>query len=222
MEQKKDIDIIEEYWDNRSETFDEDHATEDIDLWREELDKLCERKKGLKCLDIGTGTGFLAIMLAELGHEVTGIDISEKMMELGKQHAAERGVDVTFVKGEGEKMPFEDDTFDVIVNCRVLWTLTDPSESFKEWLRVLKPGGKMLAFMRAHTEEKREWNAYDGELESDLPLRNATKEQYFSYLDPAGFKNTDVIPMPPNLTVKKETKDGHDMQPWECVYGEKA
>ena len=145
MEQKKDIDIIEEYWDNRSDTFDEDHATEDIELWREELDKLCDRKKGLECLDIGTGTGFLAMMLAELGHDVTGIDISEKMMELGKQHTEERGVDVTFVKGEGERMPFDDDTFDVIVNCRVLWTLTEPEVSLKEWRRVLKPGGKMLA-----------------------------------------------------------------------------
>ena len=221
MEQKKDIDIIEEYWDNRSDTFDEDHATEDIELWREELDKLCDRKKGLECLDIGTGTGFLAMMLAELGHDVTGIDISEKMMELGKQHAEERGVDVTFVKGEGERMPFDDDTFDVIVNCRVLWTLTEPEVSLKEWRRVLKPGGKMLAFMRAHTDHKGDWNAYDGALESDLPLRNATKDQYYKYLEAAGFKNCDVIDMPPDLTVKKEGKDGHEMSPWECVYGEK-
>ena len=42
---------------------------------------------------------------------------------------------VEFVKGEGESMPFEDDTFDVIVNCRVLWTLTQPEVSLKEWKR---------------------------------------------------------------------------------------
>lgn len=112
------IDIIEKYWDERSSTFDEDHATEDTELWRSELQRLCNARKGLKVLDIGTGTGFLAIMLAELGHDVTGIDISEEMMELGKGHAREKGVYVEFVKGEGESMPFEDDTFDVIVNCK--------------------------------------------------------------------------------------------------------
>ena len=222
MEQKKDIDIIEEYWDNRSETFDEDHATEDVDLWRSELDKLCGGKKGLKVLDIGTGTGFLAIMLAELGHEVTGIDVSEEMMELGKGHAADRGVDVTFIKAEGEHMPFEDDTFDLIVNCRVLWTLTEPEVSLKEWKRVLKPGGRMMGFMRAHTDEPGEWNAYDGKLEGDLPLRNATKEMYIKYLKEAGYSNPKVLDMDPGLTVKKEGKNGKPMQPWECVYGEKA
>ena len=139
-----------------------------------------------------------------------------------KTKPKERGVNVTFIKSEGENMPFDDDTFDLLVNCRVLWTLTQPEVSLKEWKRVLKHGGCLLGFMRAHTDEPTDWNAYDGKLESPFPLRNASKEIYTKHLEKAGYGNYNVIDMDPKLTVKKEGKNGKPMQPWECVYGEKT
>ncbi len=219
---EKDIDIIEKYWDGRSSTFDKDHDSEDIDRWRVELNKLCENKQDLKVLDIGTGTGFLAIIMAELGHDVTGVDVSEGMMSYAKQHAADRNVAVAFIKTQGEEMPFEDNTFDVIVNCRLLWTLIDPVKSFKEWLRVLKPGGRMFSFMRKKSDRPMKKMNYYDELKTELPLRDAPTEKYYVYLEAAGFVNPKVTEMIPELTIKKIDKDGSVIQPWECIYGEKA
>ena len=217
---EREIDVIAKYWDDYSPEFDAAHDTEDIDLWREELSRLTERKTGLKVLDIGTGTGFLALMLAELGNDAWGIDVSDKMMELGRQHAKERQVNVTFQHSEGEHLPFADDTFDVVVNCRVLWTLVEPEVSLKEWKRVLKPGGKMLGFMRKHVKDW-SYSVYEGGLDDRLPLKNATDDVYIHYLSRAEYTNPQVIDMPPELTVRKEGKDGEPMPPWVCVYGEK-
>ena len=175
----------------------------------EELFKLTGEKKGLKVLDIGTGTGFLALMMAELGNEVYGVDVSEGMMNIGKEHAKERNVDVKFVKNEGENLQFDDDFFDVVVNCRVLWTLVDPDVSFKEWKRVMKPGGKVISFIRdskGMQKPKKEF-IYSKELDEKLPLRKADEKTYMEYMERAGFKNSKVIRMRENLTVKRETDD---------------
>ena len=222
-EDVKDIDIIEKHWDDYSPEFDEAHATEDIDLWREELFKLTGEKKGLKVLDIGTGTGFLALMMAELGNEVYGVDVSEGMMNIGKEHAKERNVDVKFIKNEGENLQFDDDFFDVVVNCRVLWTLVDPDVSFKEWKRVMKPGGKVISFIRDSKgmhKPKKEF-IYSKELDEKLPLRKADEKTYMEYMERAGFKNSKVIRMREDLTVKREADDNKKMSPWLAVYGEK-
>ena len=91
----KDIEAIAKYWDERSQYFDEEHNTEDLSLWSQELMKLLKEDNGdvKKILDIGTGTGFLALLLAGNGYDVTGVDISKEMMELGKKKA----VDVTLI-----------------------------------------------------------------------------------------------------------------------------
>ena len=88
-----DIEAIAKYWDERSQYFDEEHNTEDLSLWSQELMKLLKEDNGdvKKILDIGTGTGFLALLLAGNGYDVTGVDISKEMMELGKKKAVDCG-----------------------------------------------------------------------------------------------------------------------------------
>lgn len=81
-----------------------------------------------KVLDIGTGTGFLSIMLAEMGYEVVGLDISEEMLKRARNKAVDRGVKVEFKLGDAEDLPFDAGSFDAVVNRAVLWTLPDPKK----------------------------------------------------------------------------------------------
>ncbi len=219
----KPIEKITEFWNDRAPTFDADHATEDLNGWRGELDKIIGKPDNKKTLDIGTGTGFLAMMLAELGFESYGIDVAEEMMKLGREHAKERNVHVEYVLGEGENLPWDEGTFSAVVSARVIWTLVDPKVSLTEWRRVLEPGGKMLAFTRMpRTEEEIKKAAKDGhpanvygeEFKSDLPLRNASPEELEKALTEAGYKNVKVIHMPKEIS-------NADANPWICAYGEK-
>ena len=140
----KDIEAIAKYWDERSQYFDEEHNTEDLSLWSQELMKLLKEDNGdvKKILDIGTGTGFLALLLAGNGYDVTGVDISKEMMELGKKKAVDCGCNIDFKYSLCEDMPFGDNEFDAAVNARVIWTLTDPVKALNEWKRVVNPGGE--------------------------------------------------------------------------------
>ncbi|WP_135606285.1 class I SAM-dependent methyltransferase [Methanococcoides sp. NM1] len=140
--------IIADYWDHRSSSykngvngFDEEERS----LWRTILRNHTGDRTGLKILDIGTGAGFLALLLAEMGHEVTAIDISRSMLEKAGQNAKSLGLDINFCHGDAEDLPFEDDHFDIVVSKYLLWTLPHPDRTVQEWKRVLKINGRILA-----------------------------------------------------------------------------
>jgi len=95
-------------------------------------------------LDVGTGPGIVAIMLAELGHDVTGVDFSEEMLEAARKNANTFNLDVKFRKGDAEKLPFKSGSFDAVVSRYVLWTVPGPEKAISEWKRILKPGGRVV------------------------------------------------------------------------------
>ncbi|AKN31488.1 methyltransferase type 11 [Clostridium carboxidivorans P7] len=101
-------------------------------------------KESKKILDVGTGTGFLALLLAELGHNCTGLDISEGMMEVARKKAKEAKLNINFGMGDAENLPCKDNTYDIVVNRHLLWTIPHPEKALSEWIRVLKPGGKLV------------------------------------------------------------------------------
>ena len=139
---------IKTFWNERSKTFDEDigHGVDEYErkLWRKYLTEIIGPAPK-KILDVGTGTGTIAIILAELGHIVTGIDLGEKMVETAQKKAEIKHLQVTFLVGDAEHPEFPDDTFDCVICRHLLWTLPHLDTAISEWSRVCKTGGLIIA-----------------------------------------------------------------------------
>ena len=99
-----------------------------------------------EALDLATGTGFIALILAALGHRVTAIDLSTDMLELAAATATARGLDVRFLSGDAVGPELEPATFDLITCRHLLWTLREPDRALANWRSLLRPGGTFVAF----------------------------------------------------------------------------
>jgi 2-polyprenyl-6-hydroxyphenyl methylase/3-demethylubiquinone-9 3-methyltransferase len=99
---------------------------------------------GGRALDIGCGAGFIAEELAAAGFAVTGIDPSRVAIEAARTHAAQAGLDIEYLVGAGEELPFADAAFDLAFCCDVLEHVRDLDRVVAETARVLEPGGLYL------------------------------------------------------------------------------
>ena len=156
---------------------------------------LMNHKKEL-LLDVGTGTGFLSILASEIGLITTGADWSETMLSQARQKAEQKNLAVNFVQGNIESLPFTDQSFDLITSRHVIWTLADPLEAFKEWLRLLKPGGVLYADYSPRKGNSHHGHHYDIEVEKKLPLNaDVPAQQIENLFASAGFSRTsyDVL-----------------------------
>ena len=108
---------------------------------------------GLKLLDVGCGGGFLTNRVSEENFEVHGLDISEDSLRIARQY--DLGRKVNYVAGDAYRLPYGDESFDVVTSMDFLEHVERPDEVVKEISRVLKPGG--LFFF--HTFN-RNWIAY--------------------------------------------------------------
>lgn len=137
---------IREYWNWRSKSFghDSDKSPAIANTWESVLRELVAETAGKRALDVGTGTGQLAMYLARNGFDVTGIDISEQMIARARQYAVESGLNIDFRIGDAEYPDFANDQFDVVVCRNLLWTLPRPENAIREWQRVIKPGGRLV------------------------------------------------------------------------------
>jgi arsenite methyltransferase len=109
--------------------------------------KLGRLRAGERVLDLGSGAGtdslIAAQMVGKTGH-VTGIDMTPSMLGKARAAAAEMGLsNVEFVEGEAERLPFADESFDVVISNGVIDLIPDKDAVFAELNRVLAPGGRM-------------------------------------------------------------------------------
>lgn len=140
---------IRKRWGDRARTYDNSpghgiHSDQEKQAWLHILSNALNQEQGLKVLDVGTGTGALALMLSEMGHKAIGIDISERMLKRANEKAQTSKLRVEFKVGDAEDPPFEHESFDAIVSRHLLWTLPNPEKAVKVWKSLLKPGGIVI------------------------------------------------------------------------------
>ncbi len=144
------------YWTKRapgySDVNQEELHTAQRSVWSQALDRRIQARfmgtsrREIHVLDIGTGPGFFAIILAESGYQVTAIDYTEAMLEQAKKNAGVLAERIDFRQMNAEALTFPDHSFDVIVSRNLTWNLPVPEQAYAHWVRVLKPGGILLNF----------------------------------------------------------------------------
>lgn len=140
---------IKTYWDERSADLSKARRLElsgdNAAAWKTLFKKNLPAGK-LKILDVGTGAGFFAAILSSLGHEVTGIDMSTKMLGEAEKNLRELNLPAQFKSMNAQALDFDDETFDAVVTRNLTWTLPDVKAAYREWFRVLKVGGVLMNF----------------------------------------------------------------------------
>ena len=102
-------------------------------------------KPGHRVLDVACGTGVVAVTAARLGAQVTGLDLTPELLETARENARIAAVSVDWHKGDVEQLPFEAESFDVIISQYGHMFAPRPDVAVSEMLRVLRPGG-VIAF----------------------------------------------------------------------------
>ena len=127
---------IAHYWSHRATSFEEQRVREYgsymKELWLTEIHRYLPEEQNLKVLDVGTGTGFFAFLLAEKGHTVTGIDLTEDMIIGAKRTAEHLGLKADFMIMDAEAPAFESDSFDVVISRNLTWTLPHVSRAYEQ------------------------------------------------------------------------------------------
>src|SRR5699024_10501592 len=100
-------------------------------------------------LDLGTGSGHAAFVMAGRGHRVTGLDASTEMLRVAKERArSAKGAVPTFVHGDAVAPDLAEGGFDAVTSRYLMWTLRDPVAALRRWRRLLRPRG-VLALVDA-------------------------------------------------------------------------
>ena len=141
---------VEQMFDNIAPTYDKlNHRLSwDIDkAWRKKAIRQLEPYQPQALLDIATGTGDFAILAAEMLHpqKLVGADISEGMMEIGRQKVMEKGLQdvISFEKEDCQALSYPEGTFDAVTAAFGIRNFADLDKGLREMCRVLKAGGHL-------------------------------------------------------------------------------
>jgi 2-polyprenyl-3-methyl-5-hydroxy-6-metoxy-1,4-benzoquinol methylase len=137
-----------DFWDEQAATFDDepDHGLRDPavqEAWRELLRAVLPAPPA-DIADLGCGTGSLSVLLARDGHQVTGIDLAQRMVEAANRKAAAAGTRVTFRQGDVSVPDLPPSSFDAVVARHVVWALPDPAAALRRWYALLRAHGALV------------------------------------------------------------------------------
>jgi demethylmenaquinone methyltransferase / 2-methoxy-6-polyprenyl-1,4-benzoquinol methylase len=115
-------------------------------LWKRRVVRLAQVQNGEKALDLCCGTGDLAFGLARDGAQVTGLDFTQAMLDVAESRSRSLAIPqrVTFVQGDAQKVPFADESFQIVTVGYGLRNLSSWETGLNEMLRVASPGGRLL------------------------------------------------------------------------------
>ncbi|AEH37398.1 class I SAM-dependent methyltransferase [Halopiger xanaduensis] len=193
---------VQQYWDSRAESYDGDshHALQDEaqrDAWLSVLREWTGGGGGespQRILDVGCGTGVISLLLADIGHDVTGVDLSEEMLERARAKAGDRDLSVEFRNGDAESIPDPDDTYDLMTARHLVWTLPNPSAALREWQRVVRPGGRVV-LIEGHWDFDEAFDGYQ-EIHDELPLYDGRPpEELVDVLEEHGLERVEHEPL---------------------------
>ncbi|MFI3904494.1 class I SAM-dependent methyltransferase [Ochrobactrum sp. S1502_03] len=143
----------------------------------------------LDVVDLGCGTGACSLLLAKLGHRVTGVDGSREMLRLATETANDKELDIWFIQSTMDEAPLADESADIVTLRNVLWTLENPAGAIALAHRILRPGGKIVVSDGVWFEH-RENNSYEL-FGAKLPFYNGvTEDNALKLLSLAGFAQT--------------------------------
>ncbi len=158
------------YWTRRSTDFanlrQEELKSQKADLWIREILPYIPKDRSIRILDVGTGSGFFSILLAEEGYEhVTGIDLTPSMIEQARRLSSGMERQPDFRVMDAEYPEFADESFDVILTRNLTWTLPHLADAYQNWFRILKQGGVLLNFDADYGSRE--------DTDTDLPANHA-------------------------------------------------
>lgn len=207
-------------WDEESVYYDTYvshgiHTEDEKELWKRAFGTVLPSGQSLRILDAGCGTGAMGLLLAEMGHRVTGIDLSRGMMQIGEMKASQGNLPMAFHVGDAESPPFDPGSFDAIVARHLLWTLPQPQRALSNWYRILRPRGTVMLIEgiwddgKVLTRLKREFSGimarvfeerphgdrgYPAAVKNQLPFPGGLPEyRARQFLEAAGFEQVSCL-----------------------------
>jgi ubiquinone/menaquinone biosynthesis C-methylase UbiE len=111
--------------------------------WRDLIAAHMRKPVGARVLELAFGTGEITTVLLDLGYRITGLDFVEPMLVRARRKHAQAAA-LSLYLGDAEDTREADGAYDAVVMRHLVWTLIDPAKAFKDWFRVLKPGGRLV------------------------------------------------------------------------------
>ena len=137
------------FWDEQAATFDNepDHGLTDADTrqaWETLLDGLLQDSRD-PVVDLGCGTGSVSALLAQRGHQVFGVDVSPRMIEVAENKARRAGLDIEYSVGDVQTLAVPATTYGAVLSRHLLWAVSNPEDVVARWSAPLPAHGSFIA-----------------------------------------------------------------------------